>query len=342
MMTPHDCRTRLLCLAVLTGSFAAATPAPGQDVAADENPLAGPKVVESTDRARDGDRMMAPDGTPMTMTGAIYGYTFDGELVHPETSPEEAALEYLDLTPEQEERINAVLLEWSGRFDAYLLDRATDITRFQTAFASLRGGGRPDAESRRTIRDAMRELLPLLEPSLADGIREQLTADQLEAFDAMLEAYDEALVEEAKGRAEANGRRFNGRVGARSGSLRRLGRELRDAYERTLVQSQRELDEVIEALDLSPASESDVRRMTLDFAQREGFNASSEARLKLIREIYAVLQPDEQQALIRYLRERSAENRADDRNVSGESAESEPPKRPRRDRRRGRPADGQP
>ena len=266
------------------------------ETTSEEDLLAGPKVVESGDRAREA------EGMEMT-GGSIYSHNFDGTMIHPEGAPEEAALALMDLDEATTETIEKVIAEWNAGFDRFLLDNTADAQVYQDAFRGMRSGNL-DREARQTIRKALERLKPLMDPPLRDRIAEVLPDDARVMFDALLDDYDVARVADARQRAEDNGRRFFERSFNRSDSIRRLGRELVAAYDRTLKQSGRDFEALLADLALSPESERRVRNLVTDAVQANEGRPDADQRVTIFREVYNILTPEEQARFIATMRER--------------------------------------
>ena len=143
-----------------------------------------------------------------------------------------------------------------------------------------------------------------MEPPLRERIAEALPQASRVTFDALLDDYDTARVADARQKAEDNGRRFYERSFTRSDSIRRLGRELVAAYDRTLKQSGRDFEALLADLALSPESERRVRNLVTDAVQANEGRPDADQRVTIFREVYNILTPEEQSRFIAAMRER--------------------------------------
>jgi hypothetical protein len=254
--------------------------APGQEEGA--SPLSGPEVG-STARP-----------TSLVERG------YDGALRPLDAPAEIAALDLLDLTPEDRAKIEPVLSERSGAIDRVVLGHIRTLVELQGARAS------GDVEEQRRLTALIvDDLRPLRRQGrFVDQVARALPEEHRERYKTLVRERHLARYEEIRAQLEGEG------VGqAESEAFKRLmgealGQEIQRSYDRVAVQQTQRLEELLRELDLDLETEGEVRRLASEFGQRTALNPTPEERRAHFAQIYRALPPDAQGRLLRALRGR--------------------------------------
>lgn len=209
---------------------------------------------------------------------------FDGKLKVLETEPVGAAIAIMTLTPESRAAAEKVLLERSAAWDLFVRDRLKEIAELG---AARQAGDR--AAAAQSVRQLMRDARPILDKGpLVDQVAEVITASEAAQLRSIVQEYQDAVREAApQGRA---GSARRGRVQQALGErVMTFGQEIKASYERVFGSRQRELQELIARLDLSPEQESQVQRIFTDLAQKTYGKPSREQSARAVFEAYRLL-----------------------------------------------------
>lgn len=221
---------------------------------------------------------------------------FAGKIRRLEVTPEEAAVERLTLSTEAREKVATVLHARWAIIDKAVKENVESLLRFD---AARRTGDRREMVA--LLRKFAQELKPLRDRgTLREEIRGVLPEDQRADFDWMCDEYTEALIAEAQQEAQSKGEPSGDTQARIREGLLVIGQELKRSYDRLVTGGQRELEEAIKLLDLTPEQEGEVRRLVSQFAADTKLNPTPEQRRKLLVDVYAVLDAS-QRARIRDL-----------------------------------------
>lgn len=268
-MMPH-CRHLLLAtLLTIPGAALAASPeakpaprpAPGPAVTPSTAPesLAGPKVaVAEAPRS-----IITRDGM--------------GRLIRPEVNPAEAAVRLLDLTGDEQASVQRVLAARSRLWDE-LVEK--NVGALVNIFNDYQSG---------QVRQALLALSQLIDRSpelrragpLTDAIAAVLPPEKAKALRAMVDQYADAVMADERAQARAAGEPGSDAIIARRIEVKMAGIELRNAYERTLVQGSRQLDTLVADLELTGEQEARLRQLIMD-ASTSGQPGVTDAERKAI------------------------------------------------------------
>ncbi|MCB9845356.1 MAG: hypothetical protein H6811_05160 [Phycisphaeraceae bacterium] len=243
------------------------------------------------------DALAGPDVASAASRPTLVHRAFDGSIRRLEVSPEEAALERLDLDEESQGQVQEVLDARNAVLDEILVKHIGLLLKYQAAAA---------AEDRLEILRVLTEVWRATEPLRERGtLREELgrvlNQDRLSLMDEMVAEYDEALLAEARAQAEASGERFREVRYRIAEGLRRLGEDLKRSYERAVTAGVEEFEALLVKLQLEPEHEREVRRLVQDFAQATMLNPTAQQRRELGRKIFAVLSQEERLRALREL-----------------------------------------
>ncbi len=236
--------------------------------------LAGPRVAD-----RSGE---------LTLVSRDYA----GALKPLETSPEVAALELLVLEPEARTAVDNVLAERAALWDKVVRENIDLLVRFQTATAA---GDR--TEQGTLLMELAAELRDLrARGTLQNEISGLLTDDLAEPFDAIVDEYRAAVVQELVESSPEGLRLWQAR---RRVALQEMGQQIARAYDRVVVSASSDYEALLAKLALSTEQEAKIRRMVQEFGQETMLNPTQAQRRELLLRILPELTPEQRQILFR-------------------------------------------
>ncbi|MBL0926736.1 MAG: hypothetical protein IBJ11_03670 [Phycisphaerales bacterium] len=249
----------------------AAAPAP-----APAGALAGPSV--EVDRA----------------TRGIVARDFEGRVVRPETTPEQASLALLDLDAASRAGVDAVLAERARLLEAFVAENAELLQKLATA----------DAAGERVKQIALAlEAYQKLEGVRAKGplreqIRKALAPDAAERFEAILAAYDDALVDDARRSGETKPRWA---ILAEE-RLKAFGKEGERAFERSVESGGLALGLLTVDLNLRPEQRGPLREILRRFAELDRQGGQDVQKLSAFIEAMSILDAEQRPKFIARIR----------------------------------------
>ncbi len=240
-------------------------------------PLSGPKVA-------------AP--APKT---SLIERGLDGKVRRLEVPAEEAALDLLTMTEEENAKVETVMTERNAILDKVVGQNIEILLRLQGLQAE--GPSRQDAQA--ALRELVEKLQPLRERgSLRDEVAGAMSADNAAKFRTLVEEYWKAVADEAV--AEAKKEDPNAapaRVVARV-RLQAVGQEIRRSYDRKIASGKNQLDQAVAKLGLTPEQEDKVRNMATDYFQKTLGKATPQQRREFFQKLMRELTPAQRQALL--------------------------------------------
>jgi hypothetical protein len=279
---------------------------------ADDSPLRGPTVAPSADRQHRGEVPMMADPAVGAAAGAptIIERGFDGKLIRLERDPAIIALAKLTLSPDTRAKADAIVRERQALIDSLVQDNLKLLAESKSA----RDAGDQDA-ARRAYRELFAKAKPYFDRgSLIEELRPVLSTDEHTQLVGMVSAYRAAS---AKDRAEypdaaqpRAGR--TARAGspvaemfgaAASENLETLGLEVKASYDRVFLSGQRDFEETLQALALSPEQESTIRRLVTDQFQKSFGKVSPADRRRIMMKVYRELTPEQRKLALERFRE---------------------------------------
>ena len=278
-------RTRGLMAGLMAGLALGCTGlASGQDDA----PLGGPSVVVEAD------------------TPTLVERDYEGALRPIEGRAEVAAIALLGLSDAEREDVDALVLERAKLVDEIVFDNLELFTQLQSARSSLeegaRAGRRPGGDEREVVARFLDAVAPLREQEpLLDHYAAALPEAKREQYRAIVNEWTRASSEAAAGgTGERRAARMAGRRGPEMAGIRA---ELRAAYDRGVADRTGRLDSLIDRLELTPEQEGEVRAMIRAFGEANGREPTQAERADLLREILALLEPEQRREAIKRIRE---------------------------------------
>lgn len=261
--------TRLAMGGVLgLSGLAWAEPPTGEPVEAEQALLGGPAVEER------------PEGR-----ATLVRWGYDGRLERLETTPEQAAVELLELTPMQRDAVDGVLARRMAVFDEVVIESLDLAVRFDSARALKDWGA-----MRALVFGIVGRLGQLIEGGPARvQIAEALPAEEAERFEALVDEYYRAMLADEKKLAEREGRRFKPIDAALTARGAELEREVERAIKRSAAMGDAGFDIFLQAMGLAPEVESMIRQRSIAFANEHNFNPSKEAEDGFYAELFVEL-----------------------------------------------------
>lgn len=256
-------------------------PPPAPPGPASEAPLGGPRVAEPA--------------RPATLVERDY----EGRVKTLESSPEEAALKLLDLSPTERAAAERVLAGRARLLDDFVSQNFELLARSAGAFASNRR-----AEQLRALMDVLHKTQPLrARGPLIDEMAGVLEAPGAARLRALVAEYWDSLVRDRQAAAEARSGKREPRFAilARE-KLELLGREVQRSFQRQLPPGgEQEFDALLASLELRPEQERRVRRMAEEFIIRNRFRPTEAQERRFMLEVTAILDEPQRQRLAAHI-----------------------------------------
>jgi Spy/CpxP family protein refolding chaperone len=287
--------------------------------------LAGGAWGQASDQPEAGDQSSEQPGVlggpKITETQAaptLVERDYEGGLRALELRPEFAALDRLRLSEAELEPARALVAERGAKMEKLVFENLTLLTQLKTAREAAVPGADP-LGGNRELRGQMMEVMgPLLrERPLVDQVAEMLPESARAEYRSLVGAwYDAAMAEAAARTGEGAGvdpparrrgpggglGRGAGRGGMMAVQLQVLGQEIRSAYERGVAGRTEQLDDMVNALELTPEQEGQVRELIRrNFTESDGKPTQAQ-RAELVAEIFALLTPEQRQKAMQYFR----------------------------------------
>lgn len=275
--------------------------------AAATSPLAGPKLTDKESR-------------PHTLIER----DFDGKIKRLETSPEEAAVALLKLSPQERAAADLAIASRAADIDALVTDHLLDIVRIGGQFQADRPGDRAAA-----IREAYQLSGPILAKGrLIDRVSAALPETQRERYLALVDEYKKAVGDEeirlaragksddVEFSAEVNknptnliGLRMRARVKL---ELESFVKEIQRSAERIIAEKQGKGDEFLSKLQLTPEQESKIQGIYADLAGKYGLKEPpKQVQAVLFVRVLGILTPEQRKQALVLIREQERQKELD-------------------------------
>ena len=261
-------------LATLALTLALALPQPETTPAPTPTPepdaLAGPTV--------------APDAP-----ASLVVRDFDGKLRRLEIPAEEAALELLKLSPEEQAKADAVIAARRAQLDGIVGQNLELLLKFKTA---------KEAGSTQEVQQYLRQMLAKLGPvrdkgRLVDQLGTVLSPEKATELRRLSAEYWKAVIDDETGdsgeRAKVTGRVMLGAIGL----------EIKRAYETRVGGQLAEVDDLIARLGLTAEQESRVRAVVLEYGQQTLGKPTDSQKAKLFIDLNTILTKEQRGVFLR-------------------------------------------
>lgn len=265
-------------MVLLCGSAAFGQAADGRaEQPENPTPLAGPKIDEKT---------AGPTLVRYDMSNRLRRLT--------DSSPEEAALELLRLSEEEEGEVAHVLTERAKAVDEVVGSNLPLLLEATLA---------RDANDRKALREHLGKLYERFAAvrargALKDEIAYVLTDEHASAFRTLVDDYWKAVVrDELKGRTgEMEGEK--GRAIVVRETLMAFGMEIRRSYERQVAQKTAQLEELIARVDATPEQGEKIRQITAAAYQATAGKPTLQQRRETFAKVMKVLTREQQRVVL--------------------------------------------
>ncbi|MCE2968319.1 MAG: hypothetical protein ACK5WB_04000 [Phycisphaerales bacterium] len=223
---------------------------------------------------------------------------FTGRVVRPETPIEVLALEGLGLSPADRARVDEILGQRARDLEVFVLENIETLGELYGAVRT--------SNTRETIRLILR-LAGRLPPSLGSGTLQQQLADVLpahlrDAYNARLEDYWLALIDDDRAQRNLNAPRARWQALAED-RLQALGKELAQAFERTVASGDLVHRIVTRDLGLTPDQNAAARDLAREFQEKTGGNPTQAQGASYVLRFMAILTPEQRTRAIRAFRD---------------------------------------
>ena len=254
----------------------APTPAPAATPDGKADPLGGPKVEQE-----------APKYS-LVKTG------FNGKLERITQPVEEATLAVLPLNAEEKAKVDAILVKRAAEIDKGIRESVPVLLRIQGVREE---GLTTDRQA------AIRELdkkLPMLRDRDAyrAEVRLALTPENAQRFELVMNEYMRAATMQASADAKAEGRKGNPFLMSVGESLRNVGLEVQQSYDRIVKEGTDKVERLIEIVQPTPEQEGAIRNLVTDFGQKSQMNPTPAQRGEFFKKLMGMLTIKQREALV--------------------------------------------
>lgn len=274
----------LLATTLLTGTAFSQVDAKPQQAAPPETKPAATKPDDLS-----GPKVEKPKATyTLVKTG------FNGKLERITQPIEEATLAILPLSPEEREKVDRILVARAATVDKGIKGSVPIILRIQ----GVREEG-ITTDRQAAIRE-LNEKLPILRDR--DGFRAELrlvlTAENAARFDAVMSEYVRAATLQASADAKAEGRKGNPFLMSLGESLRLVGLEVQQSFDRIVKDGTDKTDRLIEVIQPTAEQEGAIRNLITDFGQKTQLNPSPAQRSAFVKDLMKLLTVKQREVLV--------------------------------------------
>ncbi len=222
---------------------------------------------------------------------------FNGGLDRITQPVEEAAVAILPLSDDERAKVNTIIVQRAAVVDKGIRESVPLLLRIQ----GIREEGiTTDRQS--AIRDLDKKI-PILrdrDPFRAE-LRLAMGAENAAKFDALINDYTRAAIADAIAKAKADGKKGNAFLMSLGESLRNVGMEIQQSYDRIIKEGTDKLDRAIEIIQPTPEQEGAVRNLANDFAQKSLANPTAAQRAEFFKTLMAMLTIPQRERLVREL-----------------------------------------
>lgn len=241
-------------------------------------------------------------------------WDYSGRLQRLDVSPEEAAVDLLDLDDATRESVLVIVSERAAVLDRVVIESLDLFQQFEVANSNDNGPAKAAL-----IAELSRRLRPLLTRGmLFDEFYEVLPRDKAPQFAHMVDEYRRAAIEDARRQAEQEGRPFN----ALQAGLELRGQAFAQAIERSFARTtqagEKEFEELLTRLDLSPEGEQIIRARATRFAEQTKLNPTKAQTLVFVLQVLSELEPAERIKVVRGVIEINREQKALEREMENQ------------------------
>lgn len=241
--------------------------------------------------------LSGPSVEPEASAPTLIRLGYDGRIERiDDTQPEVAALHLIDLPDDARARIDASLEERAAFLDAAVLEHYETLLELYAAF-----GAGDQTEVIGLYMEFASHLQPLFE---GGGLGRQLAREMPQStareYARLLREYYAALTQDVLAHSEeAQGNPpVNAADALRQHKVQLLMEEVGRSFARIIEQKTQEFEEVLDALDLDPDREAEIRSMVEVMAGDFGLNPTEAQKRQLFTRIMQELTPEERQKLL--------------------------------------------
>lgn len=272
--------------------------------------LAGPKVTQGGEAPR-----------------TLVVRDFDGNIRTPEPTVEEAAVALLDLSPAERKAVEKALSDRAAILDAIVLDNLALLGDAASA------GAASGKEKFRMGLKAYQVLEPLRDNgSLRKIIGRELTPENKERFEAVVDAYWDALVAERRETPKADGKKPGRLEIIAEARLAGLGKEIERSFQRVLMSGELIYKHATRGITLSEEQSEKIRGLLEDHMRETGGNADEKQNQKLALAILPLLTLEQQKVFVANIRDLMSGNVGKPTAAKAPAAEPPAGNRPKRAR----------
>lgn len=269
--------TLVIALALSTSLLAQSNASPAQP--ADGGALAGPTVLEGSEKPR----------------ATLVSRGIDGKVKVPETTPEEAAADLIDLTKEQRKAVVAVIAQRSKKMEDFVMENLDLLTKFG------------QAEVTGDKRDQIKLLLEAagkLEWVWQKGpfekqVRAALPVAKQGEFDRILAEFWAAIVADRRAVVKEDGTKPNKIEVILGAKLESVGKEIERAAQRAFGSGELIYRKAMEGIELNPDQAEKIRLLWDDYWERTKGEGGEPQNVAMVFKILPLLTKEQQARFIK-------------------------------------------
>lgn len=228
---------------------------------------------------------------------SLVKFDFNGGLRRLDRSPEEAALDALNLDSSSRDAADAILTERFSALDDAVRGNLELLIELNVA---RQAGNKPEAAV------LLRRLLDKLEPlrmnaraqgRVRDRIAYVLPNEERREFSRLIDEYWRALVQDEMQQAEIRKEKLTLTQAYVRVTLGAVGTELRRSFERQFKAREKQFESLLVSLNLFPEQETKVRKVVQEFVERTKGKPNARESFELTMKILPELDPSQRRTL---------------------------------------------
>lgn len=300
--TPSFVAFTTLTLALAAGTVLAWNDAPATTTPASSTPATTPAQPAAD---QPGDALGGPTIKTPAVALTLVERDADGRVKKLDTNPAEAAVKKLPLSKETRAKVDDVLIAHALAMDNLVTENLELIVKIGTA---------KDSGNKAEMTKYMQEIWAVSEPMRKRGqlitqLGAVLSKDEADTMRKMVNQYFAERVKEEEARAKETGDKSNMMKFGINEQIHVLGNDIKRAYERVIGQKNKDFEDLVKSLNLTPEQDGKVRAVFLDLAQKNFGKATSGQKAGAILKVVSFLDEDQRKTLYAKLAEYRGQKR---------------------------------
>ncbi len=250
--------------------------------ATDGGALAGPTVLEGKEKPR----------------ATLVSRGIDGKVKLPDTTPEEAAADLIDLTKDERKAVVAVIAQRSKKMEDFVMENLDLLTKFGQA-----EGSGDKADQIRLLLEAAGKLEWVWQKGpFEKQVRSAIPVAKQGEFDRLLTEFWGAVVADRRAVVKEDGTKPNKVEVMIGAKLESVGKEIERAAQRAFGSGELIYRKAMEGIELSPDQAEKIRPLWDDYWERTKGEGGEPQNVAMVFKILPLLDKEQQARFIKNLK----------------------------------------